>query len=75
MDEYEKKILSLLDDVGGYTTGIVADIVGPRFGHSKRAHSAFIRGKLLDLEKRGVVTRMDEGKPVCWMLTRGYTTP
>ncbi|WP_241299572.1 MULTISPECIES: hypothetical protein [Burkholderia cepacia complex] len=67
LSEYDHKILIVLDTVGGYTTSDVADRVWPEFGGSRRTHSAAVRSWLLALEKKGLVKRLDDEKPVCWV--------
>lgn len=67
LSDYDRKILIVLDTVGGYTTSDVADRVWPEFGGSRRTHSAAVRSWLLDLEKKGLVKRLDDEKPVCWV--------
>lgn len=70
MDDWDKTVLSVLTQVGGFTTGRVAQRIEQSlglFGHNKRTHAAFIRQKLLALEKGGLVQRLDDQKPVCWL--------
>lgn len=67
LSEYDKKILDALDTVGGFTTGGVARRVTPKFGNNNRQHSGAIRSWLVNLEKNGLVKRMDNQKPVCWI--------
>lgn len=69
LSTYEQKILSALDTQGGYTTGDVAGKVHPQFGSNKRQHSGAVRSWLINLEKRGLVRKLDEQKPVCWVKT------
>lgn len=66
MSEYERKVLNALAWFGGFTTGQVAERVSPMFGGNKRQHSAAVRSWLLGLEKKGLVKRLDDQKPVCW---------
>ena len=74
LTDYERKVLAVLAADGGYTTGVVAERVSPMFGGNKRAHSSAVRSWLLGLERRGLVKRMDDEKPVCWMLAQGGET-
>lgn len=67
---YDEKILLILAHRWGMTTSDVAARVRPLFGHSSRTHSSYIRSRLLDLEKRGLVKRLDNEKPVCWQRTQ-----
>lgn len=62
-------VLCVLDGAGGFTTGDVAKRVSFRFGHNKRTHSAAVRAILLGLERQGLVKRMDDQTPVCWVLS------
>ncbi|KQP36122.1 hypothetical protein [Pseudorhodoferax sp. Leaf274] len=72
MANYDTQIMVYLSKVGGSTTGTIANYVRPMFGHSARTHSAFIRTRLLALQKEGKVAPMDELKPVAWVrLTDG----
>lgn len=68
--DYDKKILAALDEAGGLSTGAIASGIRPLFGHSSRTHSAFIRRRLLALQKQDLVRPMDDLKPVCWVLHR-----
>lgn len=68
-DQKEREILALLDTDGGFTTADVARRTTTRFGHNGRTHSAFVRSILLRLEAAGLVTRLDDQKPVCWLAT------
>ncbi|AVG44144.1 hypothetical protein LMG3410_01570 [Achromobacter aegrifaciens] len=68
MSEFERKVLAALDGHGALLTRDVAANVRPMFGHSVYIHSAAVRQWLLSLEKRGLVRRLDNEKPVCWQL-------
>lgn len=65
--EFETAILKVLDGQGGYTTGQVAERIDYQFGHNRRVHSAAVRTLLVGLEKRGVIKRLDDQKPDCWV--------
>ncbi|ENZ78080.1 MULTISPECIES: Lrp/AsnC family transcriptional regulator [Ralstonia] len=65
--EFETAILNVLDGHGGYTTGQIAERIDFQFGHNRRVHSAAVRTLLLGLEKQGVIKRMDDQKPDCWV--------
>ncbi|WP_150670963.1 hypothetical protein [Pandoraea anhela] len=67
LSEYDKKILGILDARGAYTTADVAKRVEPQFGHNRRTHSGAVRSWLLNLERQGLVRRLDDQKPVCWL--------
>jgi hypothetical protein len=70
LTEYERKVLRALDGPGGFTTGAVASLVTPRFGHNTRIHSAAVRQWLLHLERLGMVGRLDDQKPTCWTIIK-----
>lgn len=65
--EYEKKVLDALKWQGGMLTRDVAARVRPMFGTSVYMHSAAVRSWLLHLEHLGLVRRLDDKKPVCWV--------
>jgi hypothetical protein len=54
---------------GGYTTSSVRVRSGAFSNLNQRIRAQWIRGKLLHLKERKLVTVMDDQKPVCWMLT------
>jgi hypothetical protein len=65
---YESQILAFLERrPGGWVTADIANCVRPIFGHNARTHSAFVRRKLLDMQKAGTVKPMDNLKPVAWV--------
>lgn len=64
---YDAQILEVLEGEGGFTTGDIAERVGPVFGHNKRTHSGFIRTRLLAMQNAGLVRPMDDMKPVVWV--------
>ncbi|MCA3183936.1 hypothetical protein [Cupriavidus sp.] len=64
--EHESEVLRALRGTGASTTSVVAYSVGFRYGNN-RMHGQYVRRLLLDLEMRGLVTRLDDEKPVCWM--------
>lgn len=67
LSAYEQKTLDTLEGKGGYLTRDIAARVKPQFGQNKRAHSAAVRGWLRSLEKRGLVSRLDNELPVVWV--------
>ena len=67
LSAYDKKILDVLDSAGAYTTADVAKRVTPQFGHNRRTHSGAVRSWLINLERKGLVKRLDDQKPVCWL--------
>lgn len=68
LHDYHRKVLTVLDSDGGFTTGDIAKQVKPQFGHNARTHSGAVRSWLLQLETAGLVARLDDQKPVCWRL-------
>lgn len=66
--ETEREILSRLTEEGGFTTGRVAKHVS-YCKFNKRARSAAVREWLLRLEREGLVAKLDDQKPVCWVRT------
>ncbi|MCK4120406.1 hypothetical protein ACI2UK_24460 [Ralstonia nicotianae] len=71
LSEYDRKILAVLDTTGGYTTADVAKHVTPVFADNRRMHSAAVRSWLVQLERKGLVKRLDDLKPVCWVKVDG----
>lgn len=69
LSDYDKKILAVLDTDGGFATGDVAKKVMPQFGRSVHAHSGAVRRWLIVLEGKGLVRKLDNDKPVCWVKT------
>lgn len=68
LTEYDKKVLAALDGPGALLTRDVAARVSPMFGLNQYQHSGAVRSFLLQLEKQGLVRRLDDQKPVCWRL-------
>jgi hypothetical protein len=69
MNEYDQKILAVLDTMGGFTTAQVAVKMQQQFGGNKRQHSSAVRSWMVDLERRGLVRKLDDQKPDCWVKT------
>ncbi|KVT01161.1 hypothetical protein [Burkholderia ubonensis] len=67
LSDQERMILAILGTEGGYTTGQVAERVAFQVSSNRRTQSAAVRGMLLLLEAQGLVARMDDAKPVCWI--------
>lgn len=67
LTEYHQKVLAVLDTEAAFVTGDVAKRVTPRFGHSNRTHSGAVRSWLLELEHAGLVKRLDDQTPACWL--------
>lgn len=65
--DYDEQILEALRGPGAYCTGDVARNCNPLFGHNNRTHTAFIRQRLLTLQRAGLVKPLDDLKPVCWV--------
>jgi hypothetical protein len=66
------KILNVLSEDGGFTTGEVAKRIQP-FGTNARMHSGATRSWLNSLKIMGFVAHLDDRKPVCWVRTRDGT--
>lgn len=69
----EIRILDALHEDGGFTTGEVAKRTSISFGHSTRTSSSYVRLLLLRLQKRGLVSTLDDQKPICWTRTSSGT--
>lgn len=69
MKSYEENILVALDERGGFTTGKVAKTFESPFKRSVREHSSDVRSWLLDMRERGLVSPMDDQRPICWVRT------
>lgn len=71
MRSHQRAILSVLAELphgAGYLTHDVASRT-EMFGHNRRIHSGATRSWLLELERDGLVTGIDDEKPTCWCLT------
>lgn len=69
MNKYEMAILAALDERGGFTTGKIAKTFESPFKRSVREHSSDVRSWLLDMRERGLVSPLDNEKPICWVRT------
>lgn len=67
LTDYEHQILDLLSNKGATLAGDVAEYIQPRFGTNNRQHAGAVRKWLVSLEKQGLVRRLDNEKPVCWV--------
>lgn len=67
LTDYDKKILAVLDTEGGFTTARVVARITPRFGSNNRQHAAAVRSWLCRLERNGLVRKLHNLKPVCWV--------
>lgn len=65
----DRKILAALDDIGGFTTACVARRCSAFAGTRPALRSAWIRSHLREMQRAGLVTTLDDEKPVCWKLT------
>lgn len=74
LGEHHRKVLAALDEDGRSTTAEVAKNVLPRFGHNARTHSGAVRAWLRQLEGAGLVKRLPEEKPVCWVRVKQRQT-
>lgn len=72
VSERDRRILSVLDDIGAFTTAQVAGQL-PLIGHNRRIHSSWVRRYLLDLQRRGLIEAADDKKPVIWRRTQAGT--
>ena len=72
--EVESMILSVLQrtvESSGRTNADLAWRIGRQPGmNTLRKHAAFVKGILLDMEKRGLIKRMDDEKPIVWQIAR-----
>lgn len=66
-DHQEVAILCSLSEAGGWTSGQIARGLGHY--SDTRKHGAIIRSRLLEMERRGWVGRLDEKAPVAWVRT------
>lgn len=73
LERYERELLAVLSEDGGFTTGRAAELAGIGSGHNARTASAFARQKLLGLQALGYVAPMDDLKPVAWQRTPAGT--
>lgn len=63
-------LLKTLSKEAGLTTGWVSKMASIRYcDDSPRRRSAAIRAWLVELQKQGLVTTLDDEKPICWKLT------
>lgn len=72
LSRYDRWILELLSEDGGFVTGHIARNV-PMFGSNGHQQSGTVRSWLIDLKKRGLVRFLDDQKPVCWVRTAAGT--
>ena len=69
-DNYERPILMALSEDSGRLTGQIANTFSSPFRRSLRQHSSDVRAWLIEMEKRGLVKRLDDQNPVAWMRTK-----
>jgi hypothetical protein len=69
---HDFKILSALAEDGGFTALAIADRSGVGDGNG-RMRSGAMRSWLALLEARGLVAKMDDQKPICWIRTPAGT--
>ena len=67
------KLLAVLDEQGGITTGQVSERASFSYGGTKRQRSGAVRFWLMRLKANGLVTLMDDQKPDCWIRTPAGT--
>lgn len=63
----QRSLLGLLAYDGGFAVDLLAQRI-PRGVATPRQHSAAITQALLELERRGRVRRLDDEKPIAWVL-------
>jgi hypothetical protein len=61
--------LARLSDSAGWDVANLAGMVRRRAGDTDRMHSAYISRLLLGMERRGLVKRLDDEKPIAWQIT------
>lgn len=71
LTEYQKQILSVLAEDGGFLTRRVT--VAVRGNANLRHDSQMVRRELLELKHHGLVRELDNQKPVCWCRTAAGT--
>lgn len=62
------KILAVLSEHGGFTTGEVSRAAFPDESN-RRIRSGAVRSWLDIMFREGLVTHLDDQKPVCWIRT------
>lgn len=67
-------ILSALDEAVGWVTGDVARASKAYDRLGSRISSAWVRNELVAMEKDGLVGRLDDRKPVCWVAHLRWAT-
>lgn len=73
-ESHDRKILKALADDSGCTTLTVAARAGITYGRGNgRMMSGAMRSWLTLLERRGLVAKMDDQKPICWIRTAAGT--
>ena len=65
----QAEILAVLGWGGGFVTGHIAALVPSvsTRGLSRHVQSAWVRRELLQMEKAGLIKRLDNQKPVAWV--------
>ena len=67
---YERKILEVLDKSGATLAKDLQRAVELGIGVNQRLHLSAIRSGLVALEKKGLVRKLDDHTPVCWVKVR-----
>ena len=73
LDLIDWKILGVVDERAGSTALQVADEAKLSVGLNGRMRSGAARSWLKSLEGRGLVAKMDDLKPICWVRTTAGT--
>jgi hypothetical protein len=71
--EVERKILGVLDEVGGFVVKDIRKRAKICFGSNAHQESGAIRAWLMDLHRAGLVEQIDEQKPAAWRRTAAGT--
>lgn len=73
LSDADRRILAALSESGGSLTGQISPDCRIFRMLNRRMESAWVRNHLLDLERGGLVRRLDDQKPVCWTRTLAGT--
>jgi hypothetical protein len=68
-EAHDKKILEAVYEDGGSTALQISDRCGLPASGNGRMRSGAMRSWLSLLERRGLVRKMDDMKPICWIRT------
>lgn len=68
----DRGILIALDEDGGFSVKHLANRVG-RWSLNNRRNSGVLANYLRDLERRGLVAKLDDQRPIAWKRTAAGT--